>query len=133
MGKKATDLTNLQCKICGKLATEDAHFYATKMLCNKHYIQLYRYGEITDDKPNHPTILKNKCDICGDTESHRYTIWHADDKFDGLDDGSNIIYNPENPSAKVVNILKNDVISTFTIGVIFEFARSKNVCPIMIE
>ena len=107
MGKKAKDLTSLRCKICGKLATEDAHFYVTKMLCNKHYIQLYRYGEITDNKPNHPTItkidfsdgideenscivviptiLKNKCDICGDTESNRYTIWHSDDEFDGLE------------------------------------------------
>jgi hypothetical protein len=64
---------------------------------------------------------------------HQIYLGENGDKFDGLDDGSNIIYNPENPSAKVVNILKNDVISTFTIGVIFEFARSKNVCPIMIE
>ena len=85
MGKKAAYLTNLRCKICGKVATDDAHFYATKMLCNKHYIQLYRHGEITDDKPNHPIILKNKCDICGDTESNRYTIWHSNDEFDGLE------------------------------------------------
>ena len=85
MGQKAIDLTGLRCKICGKLAIEDSHFYATKMLCNKHYIQLYRHGKITDDKPNHPAILKNKCEICGDTESNRYTIWHSDDEFNGLE------------------------------------------------
>ena len=40
----------LKCKICGKLASEDAHFYPRKMLCNRHYLQLQRYGEIIHDK-----------------------------------------------------------------------------------
>lgn len=70
-----------RCKICGKLAEEDAHFYKTKMLCNKHYIQMYRYGKIIDTIPR--GILKRVCVVCGDTKSCRYQVWHGGGEYDG--------------------------------------------------
>lgn len=87
MGRKRNNILyqELKCSICGKSAIEDTHFYQKKMLCNKHYLQIYRHGIIIDDKPSTPIILKNKCDICGDLNSNRYTIWHSNDEFDGLE------------------------------------------------
>lgn len=72
----------LRCKVCGKLASEDSHFYKRKMLCNRHYIQMYRYGKVLpDDKLRYR--YEKICDICGDTESSQYRMWHSDDKYDG--------------------------------------------------
>ena len=72
----------LRCKVCGKLASEDSHFYKTKLLCNKHYIQMQRHGKIISE--NEMRNKNNKvCDICGDTKSKRYTTWHFDDEYNG--------------------------------------------------
>lgn len=38
----------LRCKICGKLASEDCHFYPNQLLCNRHYLQIHIHGEVTD-------------------------------------------------------------------------------------
>lgn len=85
--KSMKESTNqeLKCCICGKLASEDSHFYKTKLLCNKHYTQLHRYGKIIDNKPNYPRPLSRKCDICGDINSCNYTIWHSKDEYNGLE------------------------------------------------
>ena len=85
MGKKVVDNEDLRCSVCGKLASKDSHFYKTKMLCNRHYIQMYRHGEILDDNCKHPTILKHKCDICGDETSYQHRIWYSDDEYNGLE------------------------------------------------
>lgn len=72
----------LRCKICGKLASEDSHFYPRKMLCNRHYLQMHRYGEIlSDNKSRHK--YEKVCDICGDAQSGTYKMWHSNDEYNG--------------------------------------------------
>ena len=73
----------LRCKVCGKLASEDSHFYKRKMLCNRHYIQMQRHGTIiSDEELRHR--YKKECSICGDTQSHRYRMWHSDDGYNEM-------------------------------------------------
>ena len=70
----------MRCKVCGKLASEDSHFYKQKMLCNRHYLQMYRHGKIISENEVHHKYEK-KCDICGDTKSSRYTMYVSDDEY----------------------------------------------------
>lgn len=72
---------NIRCKICGKLANEDSHFYYKLQLCNRHYIQMYRYGKIVSvDEINTKITSEEKiCCICGDTLSQQFTVWHKKD------------------------------------------------------
>lgn len=75
---------NMICKICGKKADEDSHFYYGSELCNRHYLQLYRHGTIISvDEVNIKVEEKDKiCCICGDTKSRQFTVWHKkDDNF----------------------------------------------------
>ena len=39
---------HLVCKVCGKPASEDSHFYPKQELCNRHYIQWCRHGKFLD-------------------------------------------------------------------------------------
>lgn len=78
-------MSEYKCSVCGKDKDDDSHFYKTKMLCNKHYIQMYRYGEIVDDKPHHTRKTKGVCDICKDTTSSRYRICNSEDEYNGLE------------------------------------------------
>lgn len=73
----------LRCSICGKLAKDDSRFYPSKMLCNRHYIQLYRHGKILDAEKKEAESRPHVCDVCGDTSSKRYTIWHHGGEYDG--------------------------------------------------
>ena len=72
---------NIVCKVCGKKAIEDSHFYIKKQLCNKHYIQMYRYGKILTEKELGGSKIPHKCDICGDTESCQYRRWNKEGKY----------------------------------------------------
>lgn len=73
----------LKCKICGKLASEDTHFYPRKMLCNRHYLQLQRHGEIIcNNEVRHK--YEKVCGICKDDKSNRYTMWSGDDEYKGV-------------------------------------------------
>ena len=77
-------MEELKCKVCGKLASEDSHFYSRKMLCNRHYIQMYRYGRIIPDEEIHASKFKPEdrvCCICGDTKSSKYYTWHYDGEY----------------------------------------------------
>ena len=47
-----SDNNELKCSVCGKLASEDSHFYKSKMLCNRHYLQMYRHGKILSEDEN---------------------------------------------------------------------------------
>lgn len=77
-----TENNELRCKVCGKLASEDSHFYPRKMLCNRHYIQMQRHGKILpDDKLRYR--YEKVCDICGDTQAGTYKMWHSNDEYDG--------------------------------------------------
>lgn len=40
----------LRCKVCGKPASLDQHFYKEQMLCNRHYLQLRNHGCFLDNK-----------------------------------------------------------------------------------
>lgn len=40
----------LRCKVCGKLAEDDRHFYKKKQLCNRHALQLRNHGKFLDNK-----------------------------------------------------------------------------------
>lgn len=73
----------MRCKVCGKLASEDSHFYKRKMLCNRHYIQMQRHGTIISEKEIRHKYEKI-CDICGDTQSHQYRKWCLDDDYNGI-------------------------------------------------
>lgn len=41
-------MEELKCKICGKLAKDDRHFYKSKQLCNRHALQIAHHGEPLD-------------------------------------------------------------------------------------
>lgn len=57
------------CSICGCGEKETPKFYYHTRygdnLCNKHYIQLNRYGKIIDREPSYK--IEHKCFVCGDT------------------------------------------------------------------
>lgn len=76
-------MSELRCRICGISESETSRFYKTSIvgenLCNKHYIQLYRHGEIRDGVKR-LTSKDKKCVICGDTEDIRHC--HVDDVKD---------------------------------------------------
>ena len=40
----------IKCKICGKLKSQDYHFYTKYELCNRHYLQFRNHGKFLDDK-----------------------------------------------------------------------------------
>jgi len=56
----------MNCSICNVDEKNTAKFYYNSIygsnLCNKHYIQIRRYGKIIDDTPN---IKLDSCEICG--------------------------------------------------------------------
>lgn len=72
----------LKCSVCGKSASEDSHFYPRKMLCNRHYIQMQRYGKIISEDELRQRYEKT-CDICGDKESGQYRKWGSNDEYNG--------------------------------------------------
>ena len=41
---------DLKCKVCGKLARDDNHFYITAQLCNRHALQLKNHGKFLDNE-----------------------------------------------------------------------------------
>jgi len=61
------------CSICNISEKDTSKFYYNSKfgenLCNKHYIQLRRYGEINDPTPN--IKPKDYCEICGDKNDIR--------------------------------------------------------------
>ena len=76
-----------KCCVCG--TTESSEFniwlhggeYDGKILCQRHYLQMRRHGEIIRvDKMPQKT---NKCDICGDINDLRYHAWIHDDEYFG--------------------------------------------------
>ena len=40
----------LKCKVCGKLAKDDLHFYQSEQLCNRHKLQLIKHGHFLDNE-----------------------------------------------------------------------------------
>lgn len=62
----------LKCKVCGKLKSEDSSFYVKAQLCNKHYLQLNRYGKFLDNLPSITGKIAKVCSVCGDTEHKKY-------------------------------------------------------------
>lgn len=74
-----------KCTICGKYAKDDSHFYHKKMLCNRHYIQMYRHGKILSiEELNKKIKLEDRvCSVCGETNSYHYRIYkNKNSEFD---------------------------------------------------
>lgn len=76
-------MNELKCKVCGKLASEDSHFYSAQLLCNRHYLQLHRHGEFI---PEEELNLKIKpyeriCSYCGNDSANKYYRWHKDGEY----------------------------------------------------
>ncbi len=72
-----------RCKVCGKLASKDSHFYKRMLLCNKHYIQMYRHGRIITEEEILARKIKT-CDICGySANNYRFYVWHNKDEYQG--------------------------------------------------
>lgn len=72
---------NLICKICGKPASEDSHFYPAQQLCNRHYLQMRRHGDILSVEKERVFSKVRKCDVCGDEEHDRYYIWKESGEY----------------------------------------------------
>ena len=66
-----------KCTVCGKYAKDDSHFYHNKMLCNRHYIQMYRHGKILSiEELNKKIRLEDRiCAVCGDKENYQYRVY----------------------------------------------------------
>ena len=78
-----SDNNDLKCSVCGKLASEDSHFYKSKMLCNRHYLQMYRHGKILS-KDEIYSRYEKVCAVCGDKNSSSYKMWHKNDEYNGM-------------------------------------------------
>lgn len=71
------------CDICGKEGKDRYHEwvkddeYKGLTLCNKHYLQLYKYNRIKEDK-------KKYCDICGDQYGRLIHCGHKHIDYYGL-------------------------------------------------
>lgn len=66
---------HLVCKVCGKPASKDSHFYPKQRLCNRHYLQIVRHGDILPSEKERAFSKIRKCDICGDENHDRYYLW----------------------------------------------------------
>lgn len=75
----------LKCKICGKIASEDSCFHKKQMLCNRHYLQMQRYGEIKSVEPirNYIDEKDRVCCVCGDKNHKNYHIWDNEGEYKG--------------------------------------------------
>ena len=78
-------ITNKKCcDICGDLnsskyykwSRQDEYF--GKILCNRHYLQLMRHGELMSIDREREISFERVCAVCGDTEHSRYYVWHGD-------------------------------------------------------
>lgn len=86
MGKKFSEeeliaRDNIKCKICGKLAKEDSHFYYGTQLCNRHYLQIVRHGDVLLEEKERTISFERVCSVCGDTHHNRYYVWHEQGKY----------------------------------------------------
>lgn len=73
----------LKCKVCGKLADDDCNFDKKNLLCNKHRIQLKRYGKFLDTLPSFKREFTHTCCICGDTEHKKYGFCNIEGEYYG--------------------------------------------------
>lgn len=81
MGK---ELGEVFCKVCGKSSNDDnGNFHKKAELCNKHWIQIKRYGKPTGNERLGMGKLKKCCDVCNDTESSKYYTWYKDGELKG--------------------------------------------------
>ena len=81
MGKR---IENVNCSVCGLSSEQDKNFHKKDKLCNRHWLQIKRHGKPMDNNMINPLDykhLKNCCDICGDTESVKYYIWHRGGEY----------------------------------------------------
>lgn len=76
-------MEELRCRVCGKLASEDCHFYSSLKLCNMHYLQMKRHGKILSvDKTRQSIKSEDKiCSVCGTTTAYDYRIWKRHDEY----------------------------------------------------
>lgn len=80
------EYNNHSCSVCGKLAKDDSHFYHNKMLCNRHYIQLYRHGKILNDddfkkkgkRKSKIDSIEKVCYVCGTEREQQFRIWNGE-------------------------------------------------------
>lgn len=88
--KSPSGLTNKKyCDVCGdtnspsyyKWNGQDEYF--GKILCNRHYLQLRRHGELMSIDREREISFDRICFVCGDTEHSRYYVWHGNDDLSG--------------------------------------------------
>ena len=65
------------------MAKDDSHFYPAQLLCNRHYLQIHRHGNvIPDDELNLKIKTKERiCVYCGNKDANHYYRWHKDDGY----------------------------------------------------
>lgn len=72
------------CDVCGDLNSPNYYKwngqdeYFGKILCNRHYLQLRRHGEIMAIDREREISFDRICHICGDEMHNRYYVWHGD-------------------------------------------------------
>lgn len=73
----------IKCKICGKLKSEDCHFYTKEQLCNRHYLQIHRHGHVIPEDEIKLKIKKSEriCSYCGTDQAKIYYRWKHDGQY----------------------------------------------------
>mgnify|MGYP003317170301 CR=1 FL=1 len=75
---------NKQIKVCGKDKCDDASFNIKNMMCNKHMVQVKRYGKPLDNLPSIDKSKRTKiCSVCGIVDNKRSSYWLKEGDYYG--------------------------------------------------
>ena len=83
-GEKLDNKSDVVCRICGKQASTDVHFYTKQQLCNRHYLQIRRHGDLLPVEKERVVAETRKCDVCGDENHNKYYVCKKDGEYCGL-------------------------------------------------
>lgn len=69
-------MSEYKCNVCGKDKDDDASFNIKNMMCNKHMIQVKRYGKPLDNLPSIDKSKRTKiCSVCGVIDERKSYYW----------------------------------------------------------
>lgn len=77
-------MSEFKCKVCGKDKCDDVSFNIKNMMCNKHMVQVKRYGKPLDNLPSIDKSKRTKiCSVCGIVDNKRSSYWLKEGDYYG--------------------------------------------------
>ena len=77
-------MSEYKCNVCGKYKDDDVSFNIKNMMCNKHMIQVKRYGKPLDNLPSIDKSKRTKiCSVCGVVDERKSYYWLKEGEYYG--------------------------------------------------